>query len=144
MRGYILDYTTKIEELLRQLNATGKGMHEKTDSIEDQLDSRIVKKLRFIATIRNKAVHENIVNVDLDKFTKNAQEVIDYLTDEYELKLNKDKQSEKKNEKQSNKSYDYTSTDWSDMSVMEKIATVATAGVLVVGAYFKIKDFFRN
>ena len=60
------------------------------------------------------------------------------------MKLNKDKQSEKKNEKQSNKSYTYTTTNWSDMSVMEKIATVATAGVLAVGAYFKIKDFFRN
>lgn len=58
MRGKILDYTTQIESLLTKLGATGRGMHEKLDSIESKIELSMVKKIRWIATLRNKAVHE--------------------------------------------------------------------------------------
>jgi hypothetical protein len=48
-----------LEALLEQaLGATGKGLHEKISSVQDRLPPPLVKQLRFIATIRNKIVHE--------------------------------------------------------------------------------------
>lgn len=49
-----------LESLLEQgLGATGKGLHEKVTSVQDKLSPPLVKKLRFVATIRNKIVHES-------------------------------------------------------------------------------------
>jgi hypothetical protein len=48
-----------LESLLEQaLGATGKGLHEKVTSVEKRLPQPLVKKLRFVATVRNKIVHE--------------------------------------------------------------------------------------
>jgi hypothetical protein len=48
-----------LESLLEQAGATGKGLHEKVSSVQDKLQQPLVKKLRFIATVRNKIVHES-------------------------------------------------------------------------------------
>jgi hypothetical protein len=49
-----------LESLLEQaLGATGKGLHEKVTSVQDKLPQPLVKKLRFVATVRNKIVHES-------------------------------------------------------------------------------------
>jgi hypothetical protein len=49
-----------LESLLEQaFGATGKGLHEKVTSAQDKLPPALVKKLRFIATVRNKIVHES-------------------------------------------------------------------------------------
>jgi hypothetical protein len=48
-----------LESLLEQLGATGKGLHEKVSSVQEKLSPALVKKLRFVATIRNKIVHES-------------------------------------------------------------------------------------
>src|SRR5579871_5985471 len=48
-----------LESLLEQLGATGKGLHEKVTSMQDKLPLPLVKKLRFVATVRNKIVHES-------------------------------------------------------------------------------------
>ncbi len=49
-----------LESLLEQaLGATGKGLHEKVTSVQDKLPLPLVKKLRFVATVRNKIVHES-------------------------------------------------------------------------------------
>ncbi len=51
--------TKTLESLLEQgLGATGKGLHEKVSSVQERLPPALVKKLRFIATVRNKIVHE--------------------------------------------------------------------------------------
>ena len=51
--------TKALESLLEQgLGATGKGLHEKVSSVQARLPQPLVKKLRFIATVRNKIVHE--------------------------------------------------------------------------------------
>ncbi len=52
--------TKSLESFLEQaLGATGKGLHEKVSSVQDRLQPALVRKLRFIATIRNKIVHES-------------------------------------------------------------------------------------
>lgn len=51
--------TKSLESFIEQaLGATGKGLHEKVSSVQDRLQPALVKKLRFIATVRNKIVHE--------------------------------------------------------------------------------------
>ena len=51
--------TKELESLLEQvLGATGKGLHEKVSSVQSKLPPALVKKLRFVATIRNRIVHE--------------------------------------------------------------------------------------
>ena len=52
--------TKALESLLEHgLGATGKGLHEKVSSVQDRLPPQLVRKLRFIATVRNKIVHES-------------------------------------------------------------------------------------
>src|SRR5437868_12939459 len=51
--------TKTLEALLEAgLGATGRGLHEKVSSVEPRLPPPLVRKLRFVATIRNKIVHE--------------------------------------------------------------------------------------
>ena len=48
-----------LETLLEEaLGAAGRGLHEKVTSVEGRLPPPLVKKLRFVATVRNKIVHE--------------------------------------------------------------------------------------
>lgn len=56
---YVITRTKALETLLEQgLGAAGKGLHEKVSSVETRLPPALVKKLRFVATVRNKLVHE--------------------------------------------------------------------------------------
>ena len=49
----------RLETLLEEeLGASGRGLHEKVSSVQDKLPEPLVKRLRFIATVRNKLVHE--------------------------------------------------------------------------------------
>lgn len=49
----------RLETLLEaEFGATGRGLHEKVSSVQDELPDALVRKLRFIATVRNKLVHE--------------------------------------------------------------------------------------
>ncbi|MCW8335472.1 DUF4145 domain-containing protein [Vibrio sp. SCSIO 43135] len=60
--------TRKLESLLRgQYHAEGKGLHQLITSCEDRLPHDVVGKLRFIATIRNKVVHEDDYKLDKAK-----------------------------------------------------------------------------
>ena len=52
----------RLETLLEEeFNAAGRGLHEKVSSVQDELPLPLVKRLRFIATVRNKVVHEAAV-----------------------------------------------------------------------------------
>lgn len=52
----------KIESTLeRVLGAQGKGLHEKVSSVEGKIPTALVKRIRYIATIRNKLIHEESV-----------------------------------------------------------------------------------
>ena len=51
--------TRRFEKLLRaQYHAEGKGLHQLITSSEERLPHEVIKKLRYVATIRNKIVHE--------------------------------------------------------------------------------------
>ena len=60
-----LEYYLELE-----FKASGKGLHEKISSVESALPSHIVKKMRFLATVRNKLIHERGFDAipDRDKF----------------------------------------------------------------------------
>jgi hypothetical protein len=49
----------RLEKMLRQgLGAQGRGLHELVSSVARELPDPLERRLRFIATIRNKIVHE--------------------------------------------------------------------------------------
>lgn len=79
MRGRILDISTEVESLLLQLGASGRGLHEKLSAIEGVISPPMVKKIRWIASVRNKAVHERVVEVDFEDFSKGGAQVVAYL-----------------------------------------------------------------
>ncbi|GAL37897.1 hypothetical protein JCM19240_102 [Vibrio maritimus] len=57
--------TRRLEKLLRQqYRADGKGLHQLVTSCEERLPHDVVSKLRYIATIRNKIVHEDDFELD--------------------------------------------------------------------------------
>lgn len=51
-------------KLQNQFGAEGRGLHEKINSIQDYnyLPRSLVKKMRHVATLRNKLVHEQDFN----------------------------------------------------------------------------------
>lgn len=59
--GYedIINKAKKIESKLVELGAEGRGLHDKITSIEGKFDPKTVKAIRFIATIRNRYIHED-------------------------------------------------------------------------------------
>ena len=74
--------TRKLETLLReQYHAEGKGLHQLITSCEESLPHDVIKKLRYVATIRNKVVHEDDYRLDDRKaFLAVCQECEDELT----------------------------------------------------------------
>jgi len=74
-------YSKEIEGLLEtQMGAEGRGLHEKASSVEHQLPSDLLKKLRYIATIRNKVVHEAGYQIDnYEKFVSSCEEALHFL-----------------------------------------------------------------
>mmetsp|Transcript_14004 Transcript_14004/g.19475 ORF Transcript_14004/g.19475 Transcript_14004/m.19475 type:complete len:107 (-) Transcript_14004:16-336(-) len=54
----VVHYSKKLEGILDSYGATGKGLHQKTNSLESKLPADVKKDLHYIATIRNKIVHE--------------------------------------------------------------------------------------
>jgi hypothetical protein len=61
----VLQRTKRIERLLEEnYQAVGRGLHDKATSVEHQLDASAVKQLRFIASVRNKLMHEDGYDYD--------------------------------------------------------------------------------
>ena len=76
----VIRASKQLEQLLAQhYGATGRGLHEKTSSVEDQIDSDTVRRLRKIATLRNKVVHEDFEIDDLIDFQCDAQSLAQQL-----------------------------------------------------------------
>lgn len=70
-----VDIARRLESALTAAGATGKGLHEKTTSIEGMLPAPAVRKLRFIASVRNKIVHEDTVlsDAEFSAFTESGK-----------------------------------------------------------------------
>ena len=64
----VIKRTKAIENLLAKLGGKGRGLYAKMDAIKDQLDERKQKRIRFIATVRNKLVHDAEVELTPDLF----------------------------------------------------------------------------
>jgi len=70
----------KLENSLKELGAEGKSLHEKIDSIEFKIDIQLKNKLRYIATVRNKLMHEFGYDIEnVDAFIKDIDLVIEEL-----------------------------------------------------------------
>lgn len=55
----VIKLSKKAEHILESgFGAAGRGLHEKVSSVERKIPSGLVKKLRYVATIRNHLVHE--------------------------------------------------------------------------------------
>lgn len=67
----------RIEKILKEeFNAEGKGLHEYLTSVEKQLPAPILKKARYVASVRNKVVHEDGNINDLNDFNQSVDEVV--------------------------------------------------------------------
>lgn len=62
----------ELEWLLESLGASGRGLHEKISSIQDRLPAALVKKARYVATIRNRLIHERGFDAIPDRSTFSA------------------------------------------------------------------------
>lgn len=55
----VISASKELENILEtKFQATGKGLHEKVTSVEAQLPELLIRRLRKIASIRNKLIHE--------------------------------------------------------------------------------------
>lgn len=55
----VIKTSKEIEYLLEvEFGASGRGLHEKVSSASSQLPPKLCKRLRFLATIRNRLIHE--------------------------------------------------------------------------------------
>jgi hypothetical protein len=79
-----VESSQKLESLLEcNYSATGRGLHEKIASVEDQLPVKIVRGMRFIASVRNAVVHEVGARIeDREGFLRKFQEAQQFLSSE--------------------------------------------------------------
>jgi|SaaInlStandDraft_1057018.scaffolds.fasta_scaffold143075_2 hypothetical protein len=50
----------RLEKLLKEnFGGKGKGLHELTESSRRSLSEAVIKKLHYVATLRNKVIHED-------------------------------------------------------------------------------------
>ena len=76
----VVKLTKKLEKLLGERGARGRGLHEKITSISDQLTNKQIKSLRWIATMRNKTLHEDgFVIKNFKDFESTANRLIEEL-----------------------------------------------------------------
>ena|GEM_PF-4970631 len=78
----VINNTKKIETLLEErLGAEGRGLHEKSESVEELLEEEIIKKIHRIARIRNKLMHEDGFKLSsTTQFEDYSKDVIYYLS----------------------------------------------------------------
>jgi len=61
----VVSRSRRLEHLLRHhYHAEGKGLHQLITSCEERLPHEIIPTLRYVATIRNKVVHEEGFTLD--------------------------------------------------------------------------------
>lgn len=80
----LIKSSAQIEGLLESNGAIGRGLHEKVTSVETMIPNGSVKAIRFIASIRNKLVHEGPDSVSAETkkdFLAACDRVLDDLSD---------------------------------------------------------------
>lgn len=73
-----IKYSKAVESLLaKRQRAQGKGLHEKRSSVERYLPTPLVKRIRYLATMRNNVAHENGFTALQPKlFIKNCESML--------------------------------------------------------------------
>ena len=81
--GTLATGAKQIESILEEkFGARGKGLHTKTLSIQGHLGAALVKKIQYVATIRNKAMHEDdFQEVPFDTWLRVKKQVLAALED---------------------------------------------------------------
>jgi hypothetical protein len=76
--GVTVDITRQLETVLENLGATGKGLHEKATSLELILPKEMLKKLRYIASVRNQLLHKDITlqKAEFNQFIDTAKKTL--------------------------------------------------------------------
>ena len=71
----VIRASRRLEHLLAsRLGATGRGLHAKINSVERRLPPDLVKGLRWVATMRNKVVHDEAFRLpNRRKFAREAR-----------------------------------------------------------------------
>lgn len=73
----VISYSKKIEGILENnFGAQGRGLHTKLTSIEQNLPNPLIKKIRWIATVRNNVAHTDGYQLDDIADFKNACEAV--------------------------------------------------------------------
>lgn len=124
----------KIESILSDMGAEGKGLNEKLDSIKHLFDEKMIKAIRFIATIRNKLLHE--VDFEMDyKLEEGFDKTYNFIIDNINQYKSDYKEKDSSDYSSSGSSNHTNNSDdllklWDDLSGWQKVG----AGVLAVGA----------
>lgn len=73
-----VQYSKRLESILEQRYcASGRGLHEKITSVETRLPSDVVRSLRWVATLRNKVVHEPDYKIeDINRYQSTCETLI--------------------------------------------------------------------
>ena len=66
LAGHVIVAVGKLERMLKEAGATAAGIHDSVSEIEDKLSPDCVKKLRYIASVRNKLAHGEALSEPLD------------------------------------------------------------------------------
>lgn len=93
----VIKRTKSIESSLTSLfNANGRGLHEKLSSVEGEISKLIIRKIRYIASVRNKFIHDDAVDLtvnDISDFQNACDEVDSYFSKISESRKIADKQN---------------------------------------------------
>ena len=77
LTGHVIVAAGKLERMLKEAGATAAGIHDSVSEIENKLSPECVKKLRYIASVRNKLAHGESLSepLDLEVFDTACNEV---------------------------------------------------------------------
>jgi hypothetical protein len=130
----VIKKTKKIETILVKMGAEGKGLHEKVSSIEHLIEENTVKSIRFVASIRNKLLHEDDFEMTSElllDFENACENIINTLEQDTDNSTQQNYNSESSSSSSSN------SSGWDDFSTGEKVGIGAVAlGALAVWSWF--------
>jgi len=148
----VINYTKEIETILVEMGAEGKGLHAKVNSLKDNLDEATIKSIRFIASIRNKLLHDsNFTLTDdlLESFESESEKIISNLTLDFkENSSKKDNESFNDSFEDMGEEFNYeddfkyndnksNSSNWDNFSTGEKIGIGAVAlGAAAIWSWF--------
>ncbi|QUJ67356.1 DUF4145 domain-containing protein [Photobacterium sp. GJ3] len=77
----VVSRSRRLEYLLkRHYHAEGKGLHQLITSCEERLPHEIIPSLRYVATMRNKVVHEEGFELNVQGFRKACRDCEKELT----------------------------------------------------------------